>query len=59
MSSPGPFRALPPGRFRAMPPQVDLPALEQEILGRWEADKVFARTLEASAGMRPTGQAAV
>ncbi|MGY1761309.1 isoleucine--tRNA ligase [Geodermatophilus sp. SYSU D00779] len=41
MSSPGPFRALPP--------QVDLPALEQEILGRWEADKVFARTLEASA----------
>ncbi|MGY1643788.1 isoleucine--tRNA ligase [Geodermatophilus sp. SYSU D00703] len=42
MSSPGPFRALPP--------QVDLPALEQEILGRWEADKVFARSLEASAG---------
>ncbi|TFV61325.1 isoleucine--tRNA ligase [Geodermatophilus sp. DF01-2] len=33
-----------------MPPQVDLPALEQEILGRWEADKVFARSLEASAG---------
>ena len=42
MSSPGPFRALPP--------QVDLPALEQEVLGRWEADKVFARTLEATAG---------
>ncbi|RFU22730.1 isoleucine--tRNA ligase [Geodermatophilus marinus] len=33
-----------------MPPQVDLPALEQEILRRWEADKVFARSLEASAG---------
>jgi isoleucyl-tRNA synthetase len=33
-----------------MPPQVDLPALEQEILGRWEADKVFARSLDASAG---------
>ena len=42
MSSPGPFAALPP--------QVDLPALEQEILRRWEADKVFARTLEGSAG---------
>ncbi|MGK5111877.1 MULTISPECIES: isoleucine--tRNA ligase [unclassified Geodermatophilus] len=42
MSSPGPFRALPP--------QVDLPALEQEILGRWEAEKVFARTLDTSAG---------
>ncbi|TFV83002.1 isoleucine--tRNA ligase [Blastococcus sp. CT_GayMR20] len=33
-----------------MPPQVDLPALEQAILQRWEADKVFARTLEGSAG---------
>ena len=42
MSSPGPFAALPP--------QVDLPALEQDILQRWEADKVFARTLEGSAG---------
>ena len=42
MSSPGPFAALPP--------QVDLPALEQQILQRWEADKVFARTLEGSAG---------
>ncbi|TKJ18233.1 isoleucine--tRNA ligase [Blastococcus sp. CCUG 61487] len=33
-----------------MPPQVDLPALERQILERWEADKVFARSLEASAG---------
>ena len=38
------------GPFRALPPQVDLPALEQEILTRWEADKVFARSLEESAG---------
>jgi isoleucyl-tRNA synthetase len=29
---------------------VDLPALEQQILQRWEADKVFARSLEATAG---------
>src|SRR5215217_2345059 len=33
-----------------MPPQVDLPRLEREILQRWEADKVFTRSLEASAG---------
>ncbi len=38
------------GPFAALPPQVDLPALEQQILQRWEADKVFARTLEGSAG---------
>ena len=39
-----------PSPFAALPPQVDLPALEQVILQRWEADKVFARTLEGSAG---------
>ncbi|WP_170977951.1 isoleucine--tRNA ligase [Blastococcus sp. CCUG 61487] len=38
------------GPFSALPPQVDLPALERQILERWEADKVFARSLEASAG---------
>ncbi|UOY02898.1 isoleucine--tRNA ligase [Blastococcus sp. PRF04-17] len=36
------------GPFAALPPQVDLPALEHEILQRWEADKVFDRTLEGS-----------
>src|SRR5687767_3601140 len=41
--------ASPAGPFAALPPQVDLPALEQEILQRWEADKVFARTMEATA----------
>src|SRR4051794_36048978 len=40
----------PAGPFAALPPQVDLPALEQQILQRWEADKVFARSLESSAG---------
>jgi isoleucyl-tRNA synthetase len=39
-----------PGPFRALAPQVDLPVLERDIMQRWEADKVFARTLEASAG---------
>jgi isoleucyl-tRNA synthetase len=38
------------GPFSALPPQVDLPALEREILQRWEADKVFERSLEATAG---------
>ncbi|MGY2128047.1 isoleucine--tRNA ligase [Blastococcus sp. SYSU DS0617] len=38
------------GPFAALPPQVDLPALEQQILQRWEADKIFSRTLEGSAG---------
>src|SRR4051794_39774271 len=38
------------GPFSALPPQVDLPALEKEILQRWEADKVFARSMESTAG---------
>ncbi len=38
------------GPFAALPPQVDLPALEHEILRRWEEAKVFARTVENSAG---------
>ena len=42
--------SAPSGPFRALPPQVDLPALEHEVLAQWEADKVFARTLEGSAG---------
>ena len=40
----------PSGPFTALPPQVDLPAMEQEILQRWETEKVFARTIEGSAG---------
>jgi isoleucyl-tRNA synthetase len=39
----------PAGPFAALPPQVDLPALEREIMQRWEADKVFARSMEATA----------
>jgi isoleucyl-tRNA synthetase len=36
--------------FRPLPPQVDLPALEREVLRRWEADDVFARSLAQTAG---------
>jgi len=39
----------PTGPFAALPPQVDLPALEQDILRRWEEGKVFARSMEATA----------
>jgi len=39
-----------PGPFAALPPQVDLPALEHRILDRWASEKVFDRSLEASAG---------
>jgi len=41
--------SAPPGPFRALPPQVDLPALEHEVLDQWEADKVFARSMENTA----------
>jgi isoleucyl-tRNA synthetase len=39
----------PAGPFRALPPQVDLPAVEHQVLEQWEAGKVFARSLEGSA----------
>ncbi|MGY1772844.1 isoleucine--tRNA ligase [Blastococcus sp. SYSU D00813] len=50
MSSPGPSRATPLGPFRALPPQVDLPALEHDVLRRWEEAEVFARSLADSQG---------
>ncbi|SCX50264.1 Isoleucyl-tRNA synthetase [Klenkia marina] len=40
----------PTSPFRPLPAQVDLPALEHEVLDQWAAEKVFARSLEASAG---------
>jgi isoleucyl-tRNA synthetase len=42
--------SAPTGPFAALPPQVDLPALEHTILDRWEKEKVFDRSLEASRG---------
>jgi isoleucyl-tRNA synthetase len=35
--------------FRPMPTQVDLPALEREVLNRWRERDVFARSLAATA----------
>ncbi|CAN5181406.1 isoleucine--tRNA ligase [soil metagenome] len=39
--------------FTPLPPHVDLPALDHEILDRWREGKVFARSVEASAGRPP------
>ncbi|GAA0972868.1 isoleucine--tRNA ligase [Acrocarpospora macrocephala] len=36
--------------FRSLPAQVDLPALEHEVLERWRDGKVFERSLEQNAG---------
>jgi isoleucyl-tRNA synthetase len=35
--------------FRPMPPQVDLPALEHEVLRRWQQRDIFARSLAQTA----------
>ncbi|MEU1733873.1 isoleucine--tRNA ligase [Streptosporangium sp. NPDC020145] len=35
--------------FRSLPAQVDLPALEHEVLGRWRDGKVFERSVEQNA----------
>ncbi|MFN2539940.1 MAG: class I tRNA ligase family protein, partial [Mycobacteriales bacterium] len=39
--------------MKKLPPQVDLPALEHDVLQRWERDKVFERSLEQTAGGEP------
>ncbi|GAA4184873.1 isoleucine--tRNA ligase [Streptosporangium oxazolinicum] len=36
--------------FRSLPAQVDLPALEHEVLDRWRDGKVFERSVEQNAG---------
>ncbi|WP_327045132.1 isoleucine--tRNA ligase [Microbispora sp. NBC_01189] len=35
--------------FRSLPAQVDLPALEREVLERWRDGKIFERSLEQNA----------
>ena len=36
--------------YRPVPPQVDLPAMEREILDLWDARSTFEKTLEATEG---------
>ncbi|MDJ0341073.1 isoleucine--tRNA ligase [Streptomyces sp. H10-C2] len=38
-------------QYRQVPAQVDLPALEHEVLGFWSENKIFARSLEQSEGL--------
>jgi isoleucyl-tRNA synthetase len=40
-------------KLRSLPSQVDLPALEREVLARWRAGKVFERSLEQTAAGAP------
>jgi isoleucyl-tRNA synthetase len=46
---------LPPDapRFPGLPAQIDLPAIEREILGRWEASNVFEHSVKQTEGGRP------
>jgi len=41
------------GGYRPMPPQVDLPALEHEVLARWRERDIFARSLARTASGPP------
>ncbi|TDD33365.1 isoleucine--tRNA ligase [Nonomuraea terrae] len=36
--------------FRSLPAQVDLPALEREVLERWRDGKIFERSVEQNSG---------
>src|SRR5215207_4316598 len=39
--------------WRQVPAQVDLPAIEREVLGYWDENDTFAKSLEQSAGGTP------
>nr|WP_067967429.1 isoleucine--tRNA ligase [Nocardiopsis trehalosi] len=43
-------RGAAPRPFPALPAQVDLPAVEHDVLARWTEQKVFERSLEQSRG---------
>jgi len=37
-------------QYTPVPPQVDLPAMEHDVLSFWEQDKTFAKSVEAAEG---------
>jgi isoleucyl-tRNA synthetase len=39
--------------YRAVPAQIDLPAMEHEILAMWDAEQVFEASIEQSQGRPP------
>ena len=45
--TPSPQRA---SSYRPVPPQIDLPAMEHEVLAFWEREKTFAKSVAASTG---------
>ena len=40
-------------QYRPVPPQVDLPALEREVLALWEEQQIFARSVELTRDGEP------
>jgi isoleucyl-tRNA synthetase len=42
--------ATMPRPYSALPTSADLPALEHEVLQRWQSDKIFQRSLDQTAG---------
>lgn len=42
-----------PGTYRPVPPQIDLPAMEHEIIDLWRRQDTFAKTLEATRDGQP------
>jgi isoleucyl-tRNA synthetase len=46
-------RVIPVPGFEPLPGQVDLPALEHEILARWQDAEIFERSLKQTAGGQP------
>jgi isoleucyl-tRNA synthetase len=47
---PAPPAAAGPRYFPDLPPAIDLPAMEHDVLARWQDGKFFERSLEATAG---------
>ena len=47
---PAPPAAGGPRYFPDLPPAIDLPAMEHDVLARWQDGKFFERSLEATAG---------
>ncbi|MEY2798712.1 MAG: hypothetical protein RIS22_978, partial [Actinomycetota bacterium] len=41
------------GTYRALPTQVDLPAMEREILAFWNHSQIFEKSIAARSGAQP------
>ena len=52
-TSPSASNGTSPGSYRAVPPQIDLPAMEHEIIDLWDANHTFEKSLEATRDGEP------